>query len=87
MTRKCNNHRHVQSFVVGQYCPDRVATGDKRILCRTVDIAGSKEQPGYKLRRLYGATSNLCSQNPHTAIPRKFHLYHGNEATLAHAAS
>ena len=55
MTRKYNKHHHIQSFVAGQYitanisCLDRAATDNKRILCRIVDIAGSKEQPGYKL--------------------------------------
>ena len=52
MTRKYNKHHHIQSFVVGQYITanisrlDRAATDNKRILCRIVDIAGSKEQPG-----------------------------------------
>ena len=55
-----NKHHHIQSFVVGQYITanifrlDRAAADNKRILYRIVDIAGSKEQPGYKLRCLYG---------------------------------
>ena len=59
MARIYNNH-HVQSYVVRQYVTanisrlDRAATDNKRMLCRIVDIAGSKEQPGYKLRCLYG---------------------------------
>ena len=49
-----NKHHNIQSFVVGQYVTanisrlDRAATDNKQILCRIVDITGSKEQPGYK---------------------------------------
>ena len=65
MTRKYNKHHHIQSFVVGQYITanisrlHRAATDNKQILCRIVDIAGSKEQPGYKLRCLYGLLKGL----------------------------
>ena len=100
--RKYNKHHHVQSFVVGQYvtanisCLDRAATDNKRILCRIVDIAGSKEQPGYKLRCLYGLlkglhpTSALAAAS--TAIQQSQGNYisinkTGNGITLAHAAS
>ena len=65
MARKYNKHHHVQSFVVGQYVTanisrlDRAATDNKRALSRIVDVAGSKEQPGYKLRCLYGLLKGL----------------------------
>ena len=63
-------------------CLDRAATDNKRILCRIVDIAGSKEQPGYKLRCLYGLLKGLYIQHPHwqqSVLPysnlKEFHLY------------
>ena len=102
MTRKYNKHHHVQSFVVGQNVTanisrlDRAATDNKRILCRIVDIAGSKEQPGYKLRCLYGLLNGLHPTSTLAAVSTAIQQSQGNsisidktgnEITLAHAAS
>ena len=46
-------------FANGKDFCKRAATNSKRILCRIVDIAGSKEQPGYKFRCLYGLLEGL----------------------------
>ena len=59
MTRKYNNHHHGQYATADFSRLDRAAIGDSRILCSTVDIAGSKEQPGHKLRCLYGLRKGL----------------------------
>ena len=101
MARKYNNnHHHVQSFVVGQYVSaniyrlDRAATDNNQIPCSIVDVAGSKEQPGYKLRCLYGLLKGLHPSSAlaavSTAIPQSqensISSKTGKEITLAHAA-
>ena len=83
MTRNYNNHHYVQSLVlVGQYVTanisrlDRAATDNKRIVRRTIGIAGSKEQRGYKLQCLYGLLKGLHPTSAlDTAISRKPHHY------------
>ena len=40
-------------------CLDCASIDNKRILCRIVGIAGSKEKPGYKLRCLYAVLKGL----------------------------
>ena len=75
---------------------NRAATDNKRVLYRIVDIAGSKEQPGYNLRYLYGLLKGLHPASAlaavSTAIQKSQGNYisinkAGNEITLAHAAS
>ena len=75
---------------------DRAATDNKRILCRIVYIAGSKEQPGYKLRCLYGLLKGLHPTSALAAVSTAIQKSQrssisinktGNEITLAHAAS
>ena len=75
---------------------DRAATDNKRILCRIVDIAGSKEQPRYKLRCLYGLLKGLHPTSALAAVSTAIQKSQrssisinktGNEITLAHAAS
>ena len=70
--------------MVGQFvaanlsCLDRAATDNKRILSRIVDIAGSKEQPGYKLRCLYGLLKGLHPTSALVAVStamQQSHLY------------
>ena len=102
MTRKYNNHYRVRSFGVGQYVTanisrlDRAATDNKRILCRIVDIAGSKEQVGHKLRCLYGLLKGLHPTSALVAVSTAIQQSQGksisinktgNEITIAHAAS
>ena len=102
MTREYNKHHHVQSFVVGQYVTaniprlDRAATDNKRILCRIIDIAGSKEQPEYKLRCQYGLLKELHLISALAAVSTAIQQSQGNsisinktgnKITLAHAAS
>ena len=101
MTTKYNNYHHVQSFVVQYVTANtpslaRAATGSKRILHRPVDIAGSKEQPGYKLRCLYGLLYGLHTTYALVAVSTAIQQSQGNsvsmnktgnENTLAHAAS
>ena len=97
-----NKHHHIQSFVVGQYSTanisrlDRAATDNKRILCRIVDIAGSREKPGYKLRCLYGLLKGLHPTSALAAVSTAIQQSQGNsisinktgnEITLAHSAS
>lgn len=97
MARKHNGHHYVQFIVVGQ-CPckysrlNRAATDNKRILCRTVDIAGSKEKTEWKLRCLYGLLKGLHPTSALVAVStamQQFDLYNKtrNETTLAHVAS
>ena len=75
---------------------DRAATDNKRILCRIVDIADSKEQPGYKLRCLYGLLKGLHLTSALAAVSTTIQQSQGNpisinktgnEIALAHAAS
>ena len=88
--------------MVGQYITanvsrlDRAATDNKRIPYRIVDIAGSKEQPGYKLRCLYGLLKGLHPTSALAAVSTSIQQSQGNsisinktgnEITLAHAAS
>ena len=97
-----NKHHHIQSFVVGQYITanisrlDRATIDNKRILCRIVDIAGSKEQPRYKLRCLYGLLKGLHPTSALAAVSTAIQHSQGNsisinktgnEIALAHAAS
>ena len=97
-----NKHHHIQSFVVGRYITanisrlDRAAIDNKRILCRIVDIAGSKEQPRYKLRCLYGLLKGLHPTSALAAVSTAIQKSQGssisinkagNEIALAHVAS
>ena len=97
-----NKHHHIQSFVVGRYITANIsrlgcaAIGNKWILCRIVDIAGSKEQPRHKLRCLYGLLKGLHPTSALAAASTAIQQSQGNsisinktgnEIALAHAAS